>query len=77
MLRTQRIRDFGSISLSRGDNPLNPNIKTQILICYPYTFSIEEVGEFVEVSIRFIYCDHVLNSHDTLFYKALILRGEI
>ena len=25
-------------------NPLNPNIKIQILICYPYTFSIEEVG---------------------------------
>ena len=22
-------------------NPLNPNIKIQILICYPYTFSIE------------------------------------
>ena len=21
-------------------NPLNPNIKIQILICYPYTFSI-------------------------------------
>ena len=25
-------------------NPLNPNIKIQILICYPYTFSIEVVG---------------------------------
>ena len=25
-------------------NPLNPNIKIQILICCPYTFSIEEVG---------------------------------
>ena len=25
-------------------NPLNPNIKIQIIICYPYTFSIEVVG---------------------------------
>ena len=25
-------------------NALNPNIKIQILICYPYTFSIEIVG---------------------------------
>ena len=25
-------------------NPLNPNIKIQILICYSYTFSIEVVG---------------------------------
>ena len=25
-------------------NPLNPNIKIQILICYAYTFSVEEVG---------------------------------
>ena len=25
-------------------NPSNPNIKIQILICYPYTFSIEVVG---------------------------------
>ena len=24
-------------------NPLNPDIKIQILICYPYTFSIEIV----------------------------------
>ena len=26
------------------NQPLNPNIKIQILICYPYTFSIEVVG---------------------------------
>ena len=45
-------------------NPLNLNIKIQILICYPYTFSIEIVGQFVEVSIRIFLCDHVLNSHD-------------
>ena len=25
-------------------NPLNPNVKIQILICYSYTFPIEEVG---------------------------------
>ena len=25
-------------------NPLNPNIKIHILICYPYTFSIDVVG---------------------------------
>ena len=25
-------------------NPLNPNIKIQILICYPHTFLIEVVG---------------------------------
>ena len=29
--------------LDTVDNPLNPNIKIQILICYPYTFSIEVV----------------------------------
>ena len=45
-------------------NPLNPNINIQILICCPYMFSIEVVGEFVEVSIKFILCDPVLNSHD-------------
>ena len=35
-------------------NPLNPNIKIQILICRPYMFS----------SIRFIFCDQALNPHD-------------
>ena len=45
-------------------NPLNPTIKIQILICYPYAFSIERVGEFVKVSIGFILCDHILSSHD-------------
>ena len=29
--------------LDTVDNPLNPNIKIQILICYPYTFSIDVV----------------------------------
>ena len=27
-----------------GVNPLNPNMKIHILICYPYTFSKEVVG---------------------------------
>ena len=53
-----------NISSESKVNPLNPNIKIQILICYPYTFSIEVVVEFVEVSVIFILCDHVLNSHD-------------
>ena len=37
-----------------------PNIKTEILICCPYKFSFtRSSGEkFVEVSIRFIFCDH-------------------
>ena len=52
---------------ARFINPLNPNIKIQILICYPYAFSIEVVVEFVEVSVIFILCDHVLNSHDHSF----------
>ena len=30
--------------LSLFSNPLNPSIKIQILISYPYTFSIEVVG---------------------------------
>ena len=45
-------------------NPLNPNIKIVILISCPYTFSIEIVGEFVKISIRLIFPDHVLTSHD-------------
>ena len=30
-----------------------------------------------DVSIGSILCDHVRNSHDPLFYKAVILQGEI
>ena len=37
----------------------------------------EVVGEVDKISSKFILCDHVCNSHDSLFYKALILRGEI
>ena len=29
---------------NKNINPLNPNIKIQILFCYPYAFSIEVVG---------------------------------
>ena len=35
----------------------------EILLCYPYTFPIEEVGRFVNISCQFLF-DHVLNSHD-------------
>ena len=40
--------------------------KIQILLCCPHTFSTEEVGRiciFIYYG-RFIFCDHVLNSHD-------------
>ena len=36
----------------------------EILIYCLYTLSIEVVGEFVEILIRLIFPDHVLNSHD-------------
>ena len=35
---------LGSGFTNRELNPLNPNIKIQILICYPYTSSTEVVG---------------------------------
>ena len=37
----------------------------------------EVVGEVDKISSKFILCDHVGNSHDNLFYTALILQGEI
>ena len=37
----------------------------------------EAVGEIDKISTKFILCDHVRNSHDSLFYKALILQREI
>ena len=42
-LATQATKSLKSLRKSQF-NPLNPNIKIQILICYPYTFSIEVVG---------------------------------
>ena len=35
-------------------------IEIQILISCPYMFSKEVLGEFVEISIKFIFPDHVL-----------------
>ena len=47
-------------------NPSNPYIKIEHLICRPHIFPVEVVGleEFVQVSIKFNFCDDVLNSHD-------------
>ena len=53
-------------------NPLHPNIKIVILInVVPVWFHKKWWGEFVEVSIRFIFPDHVLNSpdHCFIYYK--------
>ena len=44
--------------------PLNPRIKIENLICCPYSFPIEGVGEVGKTLSKFILCDHVLNSHD-------------
>ena len=42
---SKHVELFGRVTeLMTWLNPLNPNIKIQILICYPYTFSIEVVG---------------------------------
>ena len=35
---------FYLFSYSEEPNSVNPNIKIQILTCYPYTLSIEVVG---------------------------------
>ena len=47
-------------------NPSNPYIKIEHLICRPHIFPVEVVGleEFVQVTIKFNFCDDVLNSHD-------------
>ena len=42
--KKQKTKKTSIIVINDCFNPLNPNIKIQILICYPYTFSIEEVG---------------------------------
>ena len=57
---------------------LNPNIKIEILIYYPYTFSMEVAGRIclkyqLDSSSLIMYS--ILMT--TLFYKALILQGEI
>ena len=54
-------------------NPLNPNIKIQILICYPYTFSIEVVGRILlkyQLDSSCVIMSLILMT--TLFYKAVI-----
>ena len=47
-------------------NSSNPYIKTENLICRSHIFPVEAVGleEFVQVSIKFNFCDDVLYSHD-------------
>ena len=53
--------------------PLNPNIKIQILICYPYTFSIEVVGRILlkyQLDSSCVIMSLILMT--TLFYKAVI-----
>ena len=55
-------------------NPLNPNIKIQILICYSYTFSIEVVGRIcwsINLDSSCVIMSLILMT--TLFYKAVIL----
>ena len=42
--KKQKTKKTSIIVINDCFNPLNPNIKIQILICYPYTFSIEVVG---------------------------------
>ena len=54
-------------------NPLNPNIKIQILICYPYTFSIEVVGRILlkyQLDSSCVIMSLILMT--TLFYEAVI-----
>ena len=59
-------------------NHLNPNIKIQILICYPYTFSIEVVGGiFMKYQLDSSCVIISLILMTTLFYKAVTLQGEI
>ena len=54
-------------------NPLNPNIKIQILICYPYMFSIEVVGRILlkyQLDSSCVIMSLILMT--TLFYKAVV-----
>ena len=59
-------------------NPLNPNIKIQILICYPYTFSNRSSGEnLLKYQLDSSNVIMSLTLMTTLFNKALILLREI
>ena len=57
-------------------NALSPKIKIKILICHPYLFTIEEVGEVDNlISSKYIFCDHVLNSHDHSVLQSIDITG--
>ena len=56
-------------------NPLGPKIKIKILICHPYSFTIEEVGEVDKISSKYILCHHVLNSHDHSVLQSIDITG--
>ena len=59
-------------------NPLNPKIKIKILICHPYLFTLEAVWEKLikyQANTSFVILSLILMT--TLFYKTLLLQGEI
>ena len=62
-------------------NPLNPKINIWILICCPYSFPIEVVRREEKKLIKYqantscVIMSVILMT--TMFYKALILQGEI
>ena len=57
-------------------NALSPKIKIKILICHPHSFTIEEVGEVDKlISSKYIFCDHVLNSHDRSVLQSIDITG--
>ena len=51
--------------------------KFEFSFAAPIYFLQKKWGEVDKISSKFILCDHVLNSQTTLFYKSLILQGEI
>ena len=55
-------------------NPLNPSIKIQILICCPYMFSMENLLKY-QLDSSCVTMSSILMT--TVFYKAVILQGEI
>ena len=67
----ERPRTSENQAIHRALDPWNPYIKIEILIYCPYTFSIEVVGIFAEMSIRLIFPDHVLNSHDNSVFQSI------
>ena len=59
-------------------NPLNPKIKIWILICCPYSFPTEVVGEDDKISSKVILRDHVRNFHDhPVLQSTDITRGNL